>query len=119
MTMPISSSVCYTDSFMKEQKSHGSAFFGVACYYTVFPENVIPWHWHMELELIWIEKGQLDLLAGSRKFTLKEGEGAFVNGDVLHSVKVHGEQSAGKGKTIVRSIVFHPRLIGGTKDSVY
>ncbi len=113
--MPISSSISYTDIAKRETKSHGSIFFPAACYSADFPSVFIPWHWHRELELIYIHKGHIILSAGSMEFSLTEGMGAFVNSDTLHTTRAkdHSEQS------VVHAIVFHPRLIGGAEDSVY
>jgi len=113
--MPISSSVSYTDVSKRETKSHGSVLFPAACYSVDFPDVSISWHWHSELELIVVEKGQIMLHVGARQFLLYEGAGAFVNADILHTASAADE----KHGTMIHSIVFHPRLIGGIEDSIY
>ena len=49
----------------KELQPHGTAQFPCAGYsavYTDKPEDVIPWHWHEELEIVYVETGSLKLL---------------------------------------------------------
>lgn len=113
--MPISSSASYTDTTKRETKSHGSVFFPAACYKVDFPDVLISWHWHCELELIMVEKGRINLYVGTMQFLLKEGSGAFVNADMLHMVKAVDEKQG----ALIHSIVFHPRLIGGIENSIY
>lgn len=113
--MPISSSVSYTDVAKRETKSHGSIFFPAACYNAHFPSDFIPWHWHKELELIYIHKGHIILSADSKDYLLSEGMGAFVNSDTLHTTRAQDSSQ----QSVVHAIVFHPRLIGGAEDSIY
>jgi AraC-like DNA-binding protein/quercetin dioxygenase-like cupin family protein len=113
--MSISSSLSYTDVTKRETKSHGAVTFPVACYAVDFPEVSVSWHWHSELELIRVEKGRLRLHVGARQFVLNEGEGAFINADILHTAGAADEKQG----ALIHSIVFHPRLIGGIEDSIY
>ena len=43
----------------------------------------LPWHWHEEMEFDYVIKGQLDLVTTDRTYTFKEGEGFFINSNVL------------------------------------
>ncbi len=113
--MSISSSFSYTDTTKRETKPHGSVFFPAACYSVDIPDVSISWHWHSELELILVEKGRIKLYAGSRQLMLKEGDGAFVNADIMHTVEIADETQG----ALIHSIVFHPRLVGGTENCVY
>ncbi|MEY8353848.1 AraC family transcriptional regulator [Lachnospiraceae bacterium 54-53] len=113
--MPISSSISYTDVTKRETKAHGSVFFPAACYSVDFSDVSVSWHWHSELELIMVEKGRSKLCVGARQFQLKEGDGAFVNADILHTASAADEKQG----ALLHSIVFHPRLVGGTEDSIY
>ncbi len=113
--MSISSSISYTNVAKRETKSHGSVSFPAACYSVDFPDVSVSWHWHSELELVMVKKGRIRLYVGSRKFLLNEGDGAFLNADILHTAQaVDVKQGA-----LIHSIVFHPRLIGGIEDSIY
>lgn len=113
--MSISCSAIYTNIEKKETKPHGSVSFPAACYCLNCPDKSIVWHWHSELEFLWVKKGQIRLFAGSRQFFLDEGDGAFINADILHTVST----ADGVSHASIHSIVFHPRLIGGRDDSIY
>jgi len=113
--MPVSSSISYIDVTKRETKAHGSVFFPAACYSVDFSDVSVPWHWHSELELIMVEKGRSKLYVGARQFLLEEGDGAFVNADILHTASAANEKQG----ALIHSIVFHPRLIGGIEDSIY
>lgn len=51
------------------------------------PRYEMPLHWHMEEELIWVEKGSLTLWIDHEQIALSEGEAALVAGGALHSGK--------------------------------
>lgn len=102
-----------TDAHGREKASHGSALFPVGCYANDLTIEEVPWHWHEELEALVMLEGCTQIAAGSRRFTLAEGEGAFINSGVLH-----GMWNAGTGPCRFYSVVFHPRLVGGM-DSIF
>lgn len=101
----------------QELTAHGTLFFPCGCYWTNLDATVtgdIPWHWHEEMELIIIQKGAATITAGSMKFDLKEGEGAFINSNVIHS----GLQISAE-KCHLHSFVFHANLVCGSSDNIY
>ncbi|WP_028972520.1 AraC family transcriptional regulator [Spirochaeta cellobiosiphila] len=104
--MALSSSISYADINQREEKSHGSLFLPVACYCVHFPESTIPLHWHDELEFIIVSKGRLQILFGTEKLVLNQGEGIFINANVIHSA-----EAVPGIRTMILTIVFHPRLI--------
>lgn len=112
--MSVSSSTSYADILQREQKSHGSLLFPAACYSVPLPEVTIPLHWHDEMESLFVEKGRLNIIAGTERLMLREGEGIFINSDVIHTV----EACCGQG-ALIRSVVFHPRLVAGTEERLY
>ena len=93
---------------------HGSALCPAACYYDNLAEEDVPWHWHEELELILVSEGESVVAAGTEKYIIKEGNGIFINSGILHAAWKHTE-----GACRFHSIVFHPRLVGGSADSVF
>ncbi len=103
-----------TDKNQRELMEHGSALFPVACYHDELLNNDVLWHWHEELEAIIITSGSAVVTVGKEKFTVKRGEGIFVNTGVMHSLEA--ETSAG---CTFHSLVFHARLISGGNDSVF
>ena len=52
--------------------------------------------------------------AAGEKYTLAEGDGLFINAGVLHA-----DWPLAAGRCRLHSVVFHPRLVGGSPDSVF
>ena len=98
------------DSTQRELAVHGTAAWPVACYYDDFSRMELPWHWHDELELAILMEGSATFAVGNEKVTMRTGEGIFVNAGVLHAAWGNTPQCR------FRSIVFHPRLVGGSAE---
>ena len=76
-----------TGEDLMETAQHGSTLYPFQFYYedlSVFDFNCIEWHWHTELEFIYIESGTVTLWIGEDQFHLTEGNGIFINTKVLH-----------------------------------
>lgn len=78
------------------------------------PTGNIPWHWHEEIEVLVVHSGAIHMSVDSMEFTLKEGEGAFINANVLHSAQI-----AGEGDCVLHSLVYNTSLISGAAESVF
>lgn len=113
--MSLSKSESHIDIDNWEIKAHGTYAFPTACYCVNFPEDRMVAHWHQELELFYVLKGNAVLYAGSKKFKLETGMGAFINSNVLHYL----EKSTNCTTATLRYVVFHPRLIGGDEQSIF
>lgn len=98
----------------RELTVHGSASFPVGIYYDDLSALEVPWHWHDEMEAVFVEKGETLVAAGAEKFVLGAGQGFFINAGVPHAAWQHGTEPC-----FYHSLVFHPRLIGGGIDSVF
>lgn len=99
----------------KELKPHGTLDFPCAGFdsrYTDSDEDIIPWHWHEEMELVYVKEGEMKLQIPGRTIVLKQGEGFAINSNILHF---------GAATTCLQlhSLVFHPLLITGSRDSVF
>ena len=46
----------------------------------------VPFHWHKELEWIWVEKGTLTLTLKTETRTISEGTFLFINSHELHQL---------------------------------
>lgn len=103
-----------TDQQNRELVRHGSALLPIACYQNDPAADAVPWHWHVELEAAVITEGTAVIAAGTERFTVVQGEGFFINSGVLHAAWEH-ERSGCR----IHSAVFHPRLVGGSLDSVF
>ena len=98
------------DNTQRELAVHGTAAWPVACYYDDFSLMELPWHWHDELELAILIEGTATFAVGNAKITMHKGEGIFVNAGMLHAA--WGDTPECR----FRSIVFHPRLVGGSVE---
>lgn len=66
----------------KELQPHGSLEFPCAGYssrYTARQENIIPWHWHEEMEIVYIESGRMNVKIPSDSFFLETGDCLVIN----------------------------------------
>ncbi|WP_455797643.1 AraC family transcriptional regulator [Clostridium butyricum] len=88
--------------------------FPVACYDDDLIKKSVPWHWHDELEAVIVSEGTALIAAGTKKYTVKQGEGIFINAGILHAA-----WSMNCSVCHLHSITFHPRLIGGSIDSIF
>lgn len=103
------------NSVSKELQPHGTLAFpcaGYAGHYTDRPEGSIPWHWHEEIEIIYIESGQIEVKIPSKTFLLKEGDCLVINANIVHYATAVPEGC-------LHSLVFSPALISGKEDSVF
>lgn len=98
----------------RERIKHGTTLFPIACYYNDLGKWKVDWHWHDELEVAVIEEGAAVITAGNKKYTIRQGEGFFINHGVLH-----GAWAADTSGCKFHSLVFHPRIVYGNIDSVF
>lgn len=99
----------------KELQPHGTIEFpcaGYSSYHKDRPEDLIPWHWHEEMEIIYIEAGRMNVKIPSKSFLLEQGDCIVINSNVVH-------YAAAVTECRLRSLVFHPVLITGNEDSVF
>ncbi len=99
----------------KELQPHGSLEFpcaGYSSYYSDRPEDIIPWHWHDEIEIIYIENGQMKIRIPSKSFLLEKGDCLIINSNILHYGTAIMECD-------LHSLVFSPTLISGDENSVF
>ena len=112
--MAISKCLCDIDEHGLELVEHGTAAFPVACYEDELISEEVEWHWHQELEFIYLVEGNSLVSAGIEKYNAKEGDGVFINSEVLHSAFFLDTPNC-----YYHSLVFHPSLIGGNFESIF
>lgn len=99
----------------KELQPHGTLEFpcaGYASTYTNAPGDIIPWHWHEELEIVYIKNGTLKLQIPSATYLMNAGDCAVINTNVLHyAVAVHSCE--------LHSLVFNSAVITGSISSAF
>lgn len=99
----------------KELQPHGSLEFPCAGYsavYTDRQEDIIPWHWHEEMEIAHIASGKMEIKIPSKSFLLEKGDCVVINSNVLH-------YGAAVAECELHSLVFSPALIAGNEDFVF
>lgn len=98
----------------QEIKEHGTPFFPIACYDDDLRQFPVAWHWHEEPEAVLVVQGCARIALGSRILHIPAGDGIFINSNTLHSAEAENG-----GECRLHSFVFHPRLVGGSMDSVF
>lgn len=104
---------------LQEIKQHGSDDYPVGIYRINVKERhmeIVPWHWHKEMEFIYIIEGCGEFLAGDNSFFLYEKQALLINSEVLHSFHI----ADGYDNCIFISVVFNSDfLIHHTQTSLY
>lgn len=94
---------------LKENRAHGEFDYPVAVYLNNLKDlydHSVSWHWHEEIEIVLVKEGKAIFSANDNSFELTEGQGLFLNRNVLHSMHpCEGENC------IFYSLVFHLSII--------
>lgn len=104
-----------TDGDRREKTPHGDSAYPFAYYYEniwEFDLHCVDWHWHPELEFLYVKSGSLLALIGSERIHLKEGEGMFVNSRVLHRFEAEEPME-------LPNIVFSAELLAAKESLLY
>lgn len=76
---------------------------------------VIPWHWHEELELGYIQEGASKITTIGAEYVIREGDGFFINSNVMDM-----KQNDLPGtKTVEINHIFHPVFLSGHFKSLF
>jgi len=78
---------------------------------TEFP---VPWHWHAELEFIYVIEGAEEIVTNRAVYTAKAGEAYFLNTNVLDMKR----SAPGMERTREYGHIFHPILLAGHFGSI-
>lgn len=73
---------------LKEIKSHGDLEFPIGVYtvnYQIGNQQILPCHWHEELEIIYVSRGSATFKVDNYTQTVHSGEAVIINGGELHS----------------------------------
>ena len=70
----------------QENKSRGTFGFPIQLYYVDanHPQYEMPFHWHMECELILVLAGKFRLSVNGVSYTLEGGQSAFIPSEFIH-----------------------------------
>lgn len=75
----------------------------------------VPWHWHEEMEIGYMEEGGAEIITANKTFFLEKGEAYFINTNVLASMR-HKE---GTRRAVVISHIFHSVILSGHFRSIF
>ena len=81
-------------------------------HYVDMNKTLIPWHWHEALEFCYVQAGSLKVSTAGQSQTFKQGEGFFINSNVLTSMTDAAD-------CLLDSHLFHPVFLGGHFKSVF
>lgn len=98
-------------------QKHDHAMFPCSAYFTNWKKDGVrgvPWHWHRELEFMFVVRGNVMGCFGGEQVFLSQGDGFFVNTGNFHSIELNNCDSCQ-----VRSFVFDPVLVSGGADTVF
>ena len=96
---------------LQELKTHGVLEFPLSVNSITLSNTyieLIRWHWHQEVELVYILEGKVEALVDEESFILSAGQGIFINQNVLHAFRRVENHDA-----VFFSIVFHPAIVFG------
>lgn len=95
----------------QELVGHGTAIFPLDCYEENVSATPVLWHWHEDWEIVLATQGMLQVKTTPGDLTLQPGEAVFFGPGCVHEI------TGGAPDSMLRSAVFHPRLIS-SMDSV-
>ena len=101
---------CTTDASGLELVKHGTRSFPIGFYSKARHSTEVPWHWHDHLELEYVEDGEARITIESETFSVRKGEGFFVNSARLHAVFPNEDY-------VSHTVVFHPSVISSNPES--
>lgn len=104
-----------TDETLRETVCHGSDEYPFQYYNEdiwLFDFHCIDWHWHSEVEFVFIENGTAEFLVGSGRHVLTAGTGIFINSQVIHRFEA-------SESVIIPNIVFSPSLLSPEESLIY
>ncbi|MDD3336680.1 MAG: helix-turn-helix domain-containing protein [Eubacteriales bacterium] len=102
---------------LNEKTQHGSRSFPIQYYVDElyqFTNRMVPLHWHSELELFVVSGGAVQMQVQDRQIRLNDGEGVFVNANILHSF----QQVNSDERCQCPNIVFSKEMIGAGVGSI-
>ncbi|NLG04195.1 MAG: AraC family transcriptional regulator [Clostridia bacterium] len=104
-----------TDENMRENVSHGSLEYPFAYYYEDvwdFDFHCVDWHWHPEIEFVYVERGEMSVMIGSDRLKVGADTGLFINTRVIHRFEA-------SESVIIPNIVFSEKLLASEESLIY
>ncbi|BBF45334.1 two-component response regulator [Lachnospiraceae bacterium KM106-2] len=105
-----------TNQANKELKEHGNDQFPILVseeQLSLYDTGSFLWHWHPEIELTFLTKGEMLYQVNNTGYHLKEGEALFTNSNALHTGSMYKRSDCQ-----YLSVTFDPKLIYGFSQSI-
>lgn len=79
----------------EEKKNHGTDLFPFECYSSQFDENwyPVPYHWHEQTEIIYVEKGEIILTVDGSTNLRRQGDIVFINPGQFHQLVIDNKDT--------------------------
>lgn len=103
------------DENLMETIQHGDKEYPFRFYYdnlALFDFNCVNWHWHTEIEFVYVQSGTVTFCIGTEQITLSEGNAVFINSKVLH--EFYSEDNA-----VIPNFVCYPTFIAPIETRIY
>ena len=97
-----------TPDGIKDYTIHGTELEPFHLYHQIYKHGglQVPFHWHKEMEWIWVEKGSLELTLGIHRRILQEQDFVMINSYELHQLR-----SIDDTPSIHHALVFLPDML--------
>ncbi|MFE7083645.1 helix-turn-helix domain-containing protein [Priestia megaterium] len=90
---------------LKEKSIHGTSSFPLHVYTKIKNNHYfVGYHWHEEIEFIYVEEGVLEVTVNSESRNISKGNFIFISSGDVHQIN-------SSGPSIHHAIVFHPRML--------
>lgn len=98
---------------LRENRLHGNPQFPLAAYEQEqrVGDTILDYHWHDEVEFLWVNGGKANFQIGLSTYEVHEGEGIFIP-----SGEVHGGYSLDQSPCTYRAIVFQMNWLTDASD---
>ena len=115
--MPVvkSFSAIRRDETLMETVAHGNSAFPFQYYYEDiwdFDFHCVDWHWHPELEYVYVESGQAICFVGEDRIVVPAGNALLINSKVIHRFEA-------KESTVIPNVVYSPFLLASEGSLIY
>ncbi len=93
---------------LKDFTVHGTHQIPMHIYHQKYPYGglTVPYHWHREIELIYVEKGSMEMTVNMTDMTVHAGDIICINSGELHQIHSEGRQAS-----IHHACVFSPDIL--------
>ena len=107
---------------LEEVTCHGSPAFPMEVYLDnldLYPNLMIPWHWHRELEFVYVLTGTIEFQTGARIYVISEGQGGLLPSNMLHMVNPYRRQRGSTYCAVLADPYLLHGLSGGAVETRY